>query len=121
MDQHILHGITDIPLNENGLRQAREAAEALKFTSKHLLEFGIIDDIIPEPDGGAHSNPNLMASRLKLYLRLKLRELKKIPLDDLVAKRYDRFRKLGVFVDQSKQSEQSELSGTQSTIQETPQ
>ncbi|MDD3588238.1 MAG: hypothetical protein PHQ75_13730, partial [Thermoguttaceae bacterium] len=98
-----------------------KAAEALKFTSKHLLEFGIIDDIIPEPDGGAHSNPNLMASRLKLYLRLKLRELKKIPLDDLVAKRYDRFRKLGVFVDQSKQSEQSELSGTQSTIQETPQ
>ncbi|MDO5565988.1 MAG: acetyl-CoA carboxylase carboxyltransferase subunit alpha [Planctomycetia bacterium] len=91
-----------------------KAAEALKFTSKHLLEFGIIDDIIQEPDGGAHSNPNLMASRLKQYLRLKLRELKKIPLDDLVAKRYDRFRKLGVFVEQS-----AEPSSEQSTNQET--
>lgn len=78
-----------------------KAAEALKFTSTNLLEFGIIDDVIQEPDGGAHSNPNLMAARLKQYLRLKLRELKKVPLDELVAKRYDRFRKLGVFVEQS--------------------
>lgn len=81
-----------------------KAAEALKFTAKNLLKFGIIDDIIEEPVGGAHSNPDLMASRLKQYLRLKLRELKKVEMDDLVAKRYDRFRRMGVFVENPEHS-----------------
>ncbi len=73
------------------------AAVALKMTSKDLLRLGIVDDVIPEPLGGAHSDPNLMAGRLKTYLRTKLRELTVVPTDRLVAERYQRFRKMGVF------------------------
>jgi acetyl-CoA carboxylase carboxyl transferase subunit alpha len=74
-----------------------KAAEALKFRSKDLLGFGVIEEIIDEPVGGAHRDPNLAASRLKHYLRNQLKELAKIPVEQLVDKRYERFRKLGVF------------------------
>ena len=74
-----------------------KAAEALRFRSKDLLEFGVVEEVIEEPVGGAHRDPHLAASRLKLYLRNQLKELTKIPVEELVAKRYDRFRKLGVF------------------------
>lgn len=74
-----------------------KAAIALKLTSKDLLKFGVIEDVIKEPLGGAHCDPHLTASRLKLYLRSKLRELSKIPADRLLETRYERFRKLGVF------------------------
>ena len=74
-----------------------KAAEALKMRSKDLLGFGVIEEIIEEPVGGAHRDPHLTASRLKHYLRNKLKELAKIPTDQLVSKRYERFRKLGVF------------------------
>lgn len=73
------------------------AAVALKMTSKDLLRLGIVDDVIPEPLGGAHSDPNLMAGRLKTYLRTKLRELSGVPVDRLVIERYQKFRKMGVF------------------------
>jgi acetyl-CoA carboxylase carboxyl transferase subunit alpha len=65
--------------------------------SKDLLSFGVIEEVIEEPLGGAHRDPHLAASRLKHYLRNQLRELIKIPIDRLVSERYDRFRKLGVF------------------------
>ena len=74
-----------------------KAAEALKFTSKDLLRFGIIDDIIEEPLGGAHRDHRLMALNMKKYLRAQLRELTKIPVDELVETRYKRFRGYGVF------------------------
>ena len=74
-----------------------KAAEALKFRSKDLLGFGVVEEIIEEPIGGAHRDPHLTASRLKHYLRNQLRELTKAPVEHLVNKRYERFRKLGVF------------------------
>lgn len=74
-----------------------KAAEALKFTSKNLLKFGVVDDVIEEPLGGAHRDRLLMARRLKQYLRTQLRELTKVPVDELVEKRYQRFRKFGEF------------------------
>jgi len=74
-----------------------KAAEALKFRSKDLLGFGVIEEIIEEPVGGAHRDPNLAASRLKHYLKSQLKELAKTPVDQLINKRYERFRKLGVF------------------------
>ena len=76
-----------------------KAAEALKMRSKDLLGFGVIEEVIEEPLGGAHRDPHLMGSRLKHYLRNQLRELVRVPVDDLVAKRYERFRKLGTFVE----------------------
>jgi len=76
-----------------------QAAEALKMTSKDLMRLGVIDAVIPEPLGGAHRNHHLMASRLKSYLRSNLRELLSIPLDQLIEARYQKFRRIGVFLE----------------------
>jgi acetyl-CoA carboxylase carboxyl transferase subunit alpha len=73
-----------------------KAAEALKMRSSDLLQFGVIEDVIEEPVGGAHRDPHLAASRLKHYLRNSIRDLLKIPTEQLVSERYNRFRKLGI-------------------------
>lgn len=78
---------------------ADQAARALKLTSKDLLGFGVIDDIIDEPLGGAHRDPHQMAGRLKMYLIKSLRELLAKPTNELVDARYEKFRKMGVFVE----------------------
>ena len=62
-----------------------------------LHSFGIIDDIIPEPLGGAHRDQAGMANTLKTHLLRYLRELKTVPLADLLEQRYQKFRRLGVF------------------------
>jgi acetyl-CoA carboxylase carboxyl transferase subunit alpha len=76
-----------------------QAAEALKMTSKDLPALGVIDEVIPEPLGGAHRNPHLMASRMKMFLRNQLRQLVDIPIDELLEARYQRFRRLGRFLE----------------------
>ncbi len=76
-----------------------QAAEALKMTSKDLLRLGIIDAVIREPLGGAHRDHHLMASRLKIFLRNTLRELADQPLDRLLDARYQKFRRMGVFLE----------------------
>ncbi|MFH1264186.1 MAG: acetyl-CoA carboxylase carboxyltransferase subunit alpha [Planctomycetota bacterium] len=76
-----------------------QAAEALKMTSEHLLRLKVIDDIVREPPGGAHRDHHLMASTLKMYLRSKLRELVGMPADQLLEARYQRFRRMGVFLE----------------------
>lgn len=78
---------------------AERAAQALRFTSKHLLQFGVVDDVIQEPLGGAHRDHHQMAQRVKMYLSRTLRELLTIPLDDLLRVRYDKFRRMGVFME----------------------
>lgn len=78
-----------------------KAAEALKFTSQYLLRFGVVDDVVEEPLGGAHRDHRMMALNLKKYIRAKLRELTKIPLDQLVDERYRRFRNLGVYLEEA--------------------
>jgi acetyl-CoA carboxylase carboxyl transferase subunit alpha len=77
-----------------------DAARALRFRSRDLAEFGVVDAVIEEPAGGAHRHPQQMAMRLKTFLSRSLRELVGRPADALVAERYDRFRKLGVFVEE---------------------
>lgn len=74
-----------------------EAAKALKFTSQNLLEQGIIDEVIPEPLGGAHRDHRQMATALKASLSANLKQLTSIPLEELVDQRYKKFRKIGVF------------------------
>lgn len=74
-----------------------QAAKALKLTSQDLLRLGLIDEVIPEPLGGAHRDPGLMATRVKMYLRATLRELVQIPISELLELRYQKFRRLGVF------------------------
>jgi acetyl-CoA carboxylase carboxyl transferase subunit alpha len=73
------------------------AAEALRMTAKDLHRLGVIDDVIPEPLGGAHRDPRAMGNTLKTYLLRYLRELRRIPAEELLAARYGRFRAMGVF------------------------
>lgn len=76
---------------------ANLAAKALRFTSKDLVELKIIDEVIPEPLGGAHRNHRQMAMNLKGSLVAAFQELESISKEDLVDRRYDRFRRIGVF------------------------
>jgi acetyl-CoA carboxylase carboxyl transferase subunit alpha len=73
------------------------AAEALKLTSGHLAELGVIDDIIPEPLGGAHRDHREMANTLKTYILRYIRELHHLPIDELLEGRYQKFRQMGVY------------------------
>jgi acetyl-CoA carboxylase carboxyl transferase subunit alpha len=78
---------------------AQQAAESLRFTSDHLDRLGIVDKVIPEPLGGAHRDHQQMAVQIKQYLVKTLRELVKIPMQELLQQRYDKFRKMGVFIE----------------------
>lgn len=75
--------------------KAPEAAEAMKITSKHLKELDIVDDVIPEPLGGAHRNYTEAADNLEHYIIRIIRQLKRIPLDKLLEARYARWRRMG--------------------------
>ncbi len=80
---------------------APQAADALKFTSRHLLELGVIDDVIEEPLGGAHRDHHQMAARMKSYLMRTLAGLRELSAEQLIETRYDKFRRIGVFDDLS--------------------
>jgi acetyl-CoA carboxylase carboxyl transferase subunit alpha len=90
---------------------AEKAAEALRFTAKDLVRFGIVDEVIPEPLGGAHRDHHLAAAHLKRFLLASLRELIAIPIDELLDQRYQKFRRMGVFLDGAS----GEISGDLST------
>jgi acetyl-CoA carboxylase carboxyl transferase subunit alpha len=82
-------------------QHAPRAADALRFTSSHLLEFGVIDDVIEEPLGGAHRDHHKMAARMKSYLVSTLRQLTNKPLDEVIAERYEKFRQMGAYLEPS--------------------
>lgn len=73
------------------------AASALRLTSRDLFRLGIIDEIIPEPLGGAHRDHREMGNTLKTYLLRHLRELRNVAVPDLLEQRYQKFRRMGVF------------------------
>ena len=75
------------------------AAESLKLTAKDLLEFGLIDDVVPEPLGGAHRDHAKTAENLKAALKRHLQELKRLSPEELLEGRYAKFRKMGVFTE----------------------
>lgn len=76
---------------------AAKAAEALKITARNLLELGLVDEVVPEPLGGAHNDPQTTAATLKKRLVGQLTELQKLPSAERLKKRYDRFRAHGHF------------------------
>lgn len=76
-----------------------EAAEALKLSAPDLLELGLIDGILPEPVGGAHTDHKKMARRLGDHLETTLAELSRLSTEELLDARYEKFRKMGVFED----------------------
>ncbi|MFW6168900.1 MAG: acetyl-CoA carboxylase carboxyltransferase subunit alpha [Planctomycetota bacterium] len=83
-----------------GKEHAEKAANALRFTPKDLLEFGVVDSVIQEPLGGAHRDPHQMAARLKIYLVRALRELLLLDANTRTQQRYQKFRRMGVFLEE---------------------
>lgn len=77
--------------------KAPEAAEALKLTAQDLLKFGVIDEVIKEPLGGAHVVPEEAAQNIKAAVKKYFIELMKIPKDELLIARYNKFRSMGPF------------------------
>jgi acetyl-CoA carboxylase carboxyl transferase subunit alpha len=73
------------------------AAEAMKLTARELHELKLIDEVIPEPLGGAHRNHEAMAEAVKTALAKHLRELGSKPEDELLGERYRKFRRVGAF------------------------
>jgi len=74
-----------------------EAAEVLKLTAADLLKLGVVDEIIPEPEGGAHRNYEEAADNLKKYILKNLEEVSKIEIEEFLKIRYEKYRKIGVF------------------------
>lgn len=74
-----------------------EAAKALRLTSQDLFNLGLIDEIIPEPRGGAHKDPEQTALNIKERIIKHLEELKKISPEEVVKKRYKKYREIGTF------------------------
>lgn len=80
---------------------AAKAAEALKITAKDLYGLGLVDEIIPEPLGGAHNDPAVTAETLKQHLVKNLKALLKLPVNELLKRRYEKFRAFGHFVEKT--------------------
>ncbi len=76
---------------------APDAAAALKITSDHLKKFGLVDEIIPEPLGGAHGDPGTTAATLGKHLIKHLKALKRMPMKKMLNARYEKFRHHGQF------------------------
>lgn len=76
-----------------------EAAAQLKLTAPDLVSLGICDEIVPEAAGGAHRNAPLTASRLRTALKTHLKELVELPPAELIERRYQKFRRMGSFIE----------------------
>jgi acetyl-CoA carboxylase carboxyl transferase subunit alpha len=77
--------------------KAEIAAEALKITAPDLLEMKLIDEIVPEPEGGAHNDPEATAKTLDPFLTRALAELSQLSARQIVDQRYEKFRHMGQF------------------------
>ena len=75
----------------------QQAAEALKLTADHMLNFGLIDDIVKEPIGGAHADPEAMAKALKRHIKKEISELIEDKPEARIKKRLIKYSKMGQF------------------------
>src|SRR5213592_2353357 len=78
-------------------RHAAEAAEALKLTAQDLLKLEVVDEIVPEPEGGAHRDYDSVTANLGKALSCALEQISQVPIGELTERRYGKFRRLGVF------------------------
>ena len=74
-----------------------EAAEALKLTADHMLEFGLIDDIIKEPLGGAHSDPEKMIKTIRAHIKKEIHTLMDMNPDERIKQRIEKYSNMGQF------------------------
>src|SRR3989338_9716850 len=79
--------------------KATEAAKALKITAEDLYKLGVIDEIIPEVEGGAHYNPSEMSKTLLNVVKKHLNELKSLTREELKKNRQEKLRKMGVYLE----------------------
>jgi acetyl-CoA carboxylase carboxyl transferase subunit alpha len=79
------------------------AAEALKLTAQDLAALGVVDRVVPEPPGGAHTNPRQMAEILDRFLVDALAEVRDLPIEELLERRYRKFRVMGQYVELSEE------------------
>ena len=79
--------------------EAERAANALKLAASDLLRLGIVDGLIPEPAGGAHTDPQATITAIKSALIVQLDRLGRVPIADLLSARYERYRHIGVVVE----------------------
>jgi acetyl-CoA carboxylase carboxyl transferase subunit alpha len=84
---------------KNGEKGKEVAAESLKLTASDLYRLGVIDEIVKEPLGGAHRDPRRMVETLKEAVERNLRELAKMNMEELLNSRYEKFRKMGTFIE----------------------
>src|SRR3954466_13081949 len=80
-------------------KHAPEAAEALKLTADDLMRLSVVDEVVAEPEGGAHRDHDLAAANLGVALRRNLKRALETPIDKLLQARYAKFRKLGNFAE----------------------
>jgi acetyl-CoA carboxylase carboxyl transferase subunit alpha len=84
---------------KDGEKGKEVAAESLKLTASDLYRLGVIDEIVKEPLGGAHRDPQGMARTLKQVIERHLKELEKMDEEELLTLRYQKFRRMGTFID----------------------
>lgn len=80
-------------------RHAAEAADALKLTAQDLLKLEVVDEVVREPEGGAHRDYDSVATNIGNALRHSLQRICDIPIEELLTKRYEKFRRLGSFAE----------------------
>jgi len=79
--------------------RAEDAAKSLRLTARDLKQFGVVDEVLPEPPGGAHMDPRSTAETVDAAIRRHLRHLRKMKVEALLARRYKKYRALGVYSD----------------------
>jgi len=90
-------GCAAILWRESNEQTRNVAAQALALTAPENLRNGLIDEVLPEPSGGAHRDPQAMADRLSAWINDALRELRRFKPETLVRRRYEKFREIGRF------------------------
>ncbi len=99
---------------------APKAAEALKITAKHLLELGLVDEVVAEPLGGAHTDPETTAQTLKAVLLARLEALLPLPTPELLKQRYAKFRSFGHFIEKQSAEADKAANGASEAVPEQP-
>lgn len=85
----------------NDSAKTSDAAEALKMTAPDLLQLGIVEEVIPEPPGGAHRDPRKVVEMVSKSINKHLRELEAAPMEERLERRYARLRKIGTYSEPS--------------------
>lgn len=77
-----------------------QAATALRMQAEDMIEFGVVDEIIEEPAGGAHLEPKAVYQNTKAFIARAYAEIRDLPIDQLLEQRYEKFRSIGVFAEE---------------------